>query len=93
MTAQYDRRRNYVPSRFEEMGIDCFRASGAFYAFPECPWDDADEFAEAFLQEEKVAVVPGTAFGAGGDGHLRVSYATGLDELKTAMNRLESFVS
>jgi len=93
MTAQYDRRRNYVLSRFEDMGLSCFPASGAFYAFPECPWDDADEFAEAFLQEQKVAVVPGSAFGAGGDGHLRISYATGLDELKTAMNRLESFIS
>ncbi|MBX0284857.1 pyridoxal phosphate-dependent aminotransferase [Haloarcula salinisoli] len=93
MTAQYDRRRNYVLSRFEDMGISCFPASGAFYAFPECPWDDADEFAEALLQEEKVAVVPGTAFGEGGDGHLRVSYATGLDDLKTAMNRIESFIS
>ncbi len=93
MTAQYDRRRNYVLSRFEDMGISCFPASGAFYAFPECPWDDADEFAETLLQEEKVAVVPGTAFGEGGDGHLRVSYATGLDDLKTAMNRIESFIS
>ena len=93
MTAQYDRRRNYVLSRFDEMGLDCFPAAGAFYAFPECPWDDADEFAEALLQSEKVAVVPGSAFGTGGDGHLRISYATGLDELKTAMNRIESFVS
>jgi aminotransferase len=93
MIAQYDRRRNYVLSRFAEMGLDCFPAAGAFYAFPECPWDDADEFAESFLQSERVAVVPGGAFGAGGDGHLRVSYATGLDDLKTAMNRLESFVS
>jgi len=93
MTAQYDRRRNYVLSRFEGMGLSCFPAAGAFYAFPECPWDDADEFAEALLQEEKVAVVPGSAFGEGGDGHLRISYATGLDDLKTAMNRLESFVS
>ncbi|MDS0282972.1 pyridoxal phosphate-dependent aminotransferase [Haloarcula onubensis] len=93
MTAQYDRRRNYVLSRFEDMGLDCFPAAGAFYAFPECPWEDASEFAEALLQEERVAVVPGTAFGAGGEGHLRISYATGLDELKTAMNRIESFVS
>ena len=93
MTARYDRRRNYVLSRFDEMGLDCFPAAGAFYAFPECPWDDADEFAEALLQSEKVAVVPGSAFGAGGDGHLRISYATGLNELKTAMNRIESFVS
>ncbi|MEF8784935.1 MAG: aminotransferase class I/II-fold pyridoxal phosphate-dependent enzyme [Haloarculaceae archaeon] len=92
MKAQYDRRRKYVLSRFADMGIDCFRASGAFYAFPECPWDDAGEFAEALLHEEGVAVVPGTAFGEGGEGHLRVSYATGLDELKEAMARIERFV-
>ena len=92
MTTQYDRRRKYVLSRFADMGIECFEAAGAFYAFPECPWDDADEFAEALLQSEGVAVVPGTAFGEGGDGHLRVSYATGLPDLKEAMARMESFL-
>ncbi|WP_226010287.1 pyridoxal phosphate-dependent aminotransferase [Halomicrobium salinisoli] len=92
MREQYDRRRQFVLSRFEEMGLECFPASGAFYAFPECPWDDANEFAEALLEEERVAVVPGTAFGEGGDGHLRISYATGLGDLKEAMARLESFL-
>ncbi len=92
MRKQYDRRRKFVLSRFDDIGLDCFRASGAFYAFPECPWDDAGTFAEALIQEEQVAVVPGTAFGEGGEGHLRVSYATGLDELKEAMNRIERFV-
>jgi aminotransferase len=93
MRDQYDRRRKFVLSRFEEMGLSCFDASGAFYAFPECPWHDADEFAEALLHEERVAVVPGNVFGEGGDGHLRVSYATGLGDLKTAMARIESFIS
>jgi aminotransferase len=93
MAAQYDRRRKYVLTRFEEMGLDCFPAAGAFYAFPECPWDDAGEFAESLLQEKRVAVVPGTAFGEGGSGHLRVSYATGLDDLKEAMARIESFLN
>jgi aminotransferase len=93
MKAQYDRRRKLVLSRFGDMGLDCFRAGGAFYAFPECPWDDANEFAEALIQEERVAVVPGTAFGSGGEGHLRVSYATGLDDLREAMDRIEAFVS
>jgi aminotransferase len=93
MRAQYDRRRNFVLSRFEEMGIDCFEATGAFYVFPECPGGDAEAFAEDLLEAESVAMVPGTAFGAGAEGHLRASYATGLDELKTAMNRLERFVS
>jgi aminotransferase len=92
MRAQYDRRRNFVLSRFEEMGIDCFPASGAFYAFPECPWDDSDAFAEALIEEERVAVVPGNVFGAGGEGHLRVSYATSLGDLKEALAKLESFI-
>ena len=93
MTAAYDRRRQFVLSRLDEIGLDCFPASGAFYAFPECPGDDASAFAEALLQAEQVAVVPGDAFGAGGAGHVRLSYATGLDELKTALNRIERFVA
>ena len=93
MRDQYDRRRNLVLSRFEEMGLDCFRASGAFYAFPSCPWDDAGEFAEALLEETGVAVVPGTAFGDAGEGHLRVSYATGIDDLTEALDRVERFLA
>ncbi|MFB6142637.1 MAG: pyridoxal phosphate-dependent aminotransferase [Halorientalis sp.] len=92
MVAEYDRRRKYVLSRFEELGLDCFDAAGAFYAFPECPWEDSAEFAEELLHAERVAVVPGTAFGEGGEGHLRVSYATGLGDLKEAMARIESFL-
>jgi len=91
MRDQYNRRRNFVLSRFDEMGIDCFEATGAFYAFPACPWPDSSEFAEALLEAERVAVVPGGAFGAGGEDHLRVSYATGLDELREAMARIERF--
>jgi len=91
MRDQYNRRRNFVLSRFDEMGIDCFEATGAFYAFPACPWPDSGEFAEALLEAERVAVVPGGAFGAGGEDHLRVSYATGLDELREAMARIERF--
>ncbi|CAI50103.1 pyridoxal phosphate-dependent aminotransferase [Natronomonas pharaonis DSM 2160] len=93
MRDQYDRRRNFVLSRFEEMGIDCFEATGAFYVFPKCPGDDAGQFAEDLLEAEQVAMVPGDAFGAGASGHLRASYATGLDELREAMDRLERFVS
>jgi len=92
MTAEYDRRRNYVLSRFAEMGLDCFEAEGAFYAFPDCGGDD-EAFAEALLESEGVAVVPGSVFGAGGEGHLRVSYATGMRDLKEAMNRMEAFVA
>jgi len=93
MRRQYDRRRRLVLSRFEEMGIECFPASGAFYAFPESPWDDSEAFAEALLEDQHVAVVPGTAFGEGGEGHLRVSYATGMSDLKEALDRIETFIS
>ncbi|WP_369684405.1 pyridoxal phosphate-dependent aminotransferase [Haloarchaeobius sp. HME9146] len=94
MVSQYDRRRRFVLSRFEEMGIDCFRARGAFYVFPEVPGGyTSEEFAEALLKEQGVAAVPGSAFGESGEGHLRVSYATGLDELREAMDRIETFVS
>jgi len=92
MRTQYDRRRNFVLSRLNEMGIDCFEATGAFYVFPEAPGGDANAFAEDLLQAEQVAVVPGDAFGAGGDGHLRMSYASSLDDLRTAMDRIERFI-
>lgn len=92
MCTQYNRRRKFLLSRFEEIGMDCFEAAGAFYLFPSCPGPDPNEFAELLLEEERVAMVPGDVFGVGGDGHLRVSYATGLDELKEAMRRLERFV-
>jgi aminotransferase len=91
MREQYNRRRRFVLSRFREIGMDCFEARGAFYAFPECPGDD-EQFAEELLREHNVAVVPGSVFGDGGEGHLRISYATGMDELREAMNRIERFV-
>ncbi|WP_159900143.1 pyridoxal phosphate-dependent aminotransferase [Salinirussus salinus] len=92
MRREYDRRRNFVLSRFDELGVDCFPAGGAFYAFPEVPGGDAEAFAEGLLEEEGVAAVPGGVFGEGGAGHLRVSYATGLGELKEALARIESFL-
>ena len=92
MRTRYDRRRRFVLSRLAEMGIECFEAEGAFYVFPESPWPDAEAFAEALLDETGVAVVPGDVFGAGGEGHLRVSYATGLDDLREAMARIEAFL-
>ncbi|MFB6080692.1 MAG: pyridoxal phosphate-dependent aminotransferase [Haloferacaceae archaeon] len=91
MCDAYDRRRRLVLSRFREMGLSCFEATGAFYAFPECPGDD-ETFAEDLLRDQRVAVVPGSVFGDGGAGHLRVSYATGMAELKTAMDRIEAFL-
>jgi aminotransferase len=93
MRDQYDRRREFVLARFAEMGIECFPAAGAFYAFPECPWDEADAFAEALLEDKRVAVVPGHIFGAGGTGNLRVSYATSLPNLREAMDRIEAFLA
>ena len=93
MRTQYNRRRRFVLSRFEEMGIRCFEARGAFYVFPECPMADEDAFVEGLLADEQVAVVPGRVFGAAGEGHLRVSYATGMDQLREAMDRIERYVS
>ena len=92
MRRAYDRRRRFVLARFREIGLECFEATGAFYAFPECPGDD-ETFAENLLREEGVAVVPGRVFGEGGAGHLRVSYATGMSELREAMDRIERFVA
>ncbi len=91
MHDEYNRRRRFVLSRFEEMGLECFEASGAFYAFPDCGGDD-EVFAEELLKEQGVAVVPGSAFGEGGTGHFRASYATGMADLREAMNRIETFV-
>ena len=91
MRNQYDRRRRFVISRFRDMGLDCFEATGAFYAFPEAPYDD-EQFAEDLLHEKGVALVPGRVFGEEGYGHLRVSYATGMSELKEALNRIDAFL-
>ncbi|WP_256544838.1 pyridoxal phosphate-dependent aminotransferase [Halobellus inordinatus] len=94
MRQEFDRRRKFVISRFNELGMDCFEAKGAFYVFPKCPpgWEDDEAFAEALIREKRVALVPGRVFGEGGNGHLRVSYASGMSELKEALNRIESFV-
>ncbi|SDY46797.1 pyridoxal phosphate-dependent aminotransferase [Halopenitus persicus] len=92
MVSEYDRRRRFVHSRFREMGLDCFEPRGAFYAFPDCGGDD-ERFAEELLESQGVAVVPGSVFGEGGEGHLRVSYATSMRELKRATDRIETFLT
>lgn len=94
MRDSYDQRRRFVLHAFEEMGLACFEPHGAFYAFPSIKrfGMTSDEFASRFLQEEKVAVVPGTAFGDCGEGYLRVSYAYSLKSLKEALARMERFV-
>lgn len=94
MREAYDQRRRFVLHAFKEMGLDCFEPEGAFYAFPSIKrfGMTSDEFATRFLREEKVAVVPGTAFGASGEGFLRVSYAYSLKNLKEALGRMARFV-
>ena len=94
MREAYNQRRRYVLHAFEEMGLQCFEPRGAFYAFP-CIKEfgmTSDEFAMKFLEEEKVAVVPGTAFGDCGEGFLRISYAYSVEELQEALGRMKRFV-
>lgn len=94
MREEYNGRRRYLLHRFREMGLQCFEPYGAFYIFP-CIKEfgmTSEEFATRFLNEEKVAVVPGTAFGECGEGFLRISYAYSLNSLKEALDRLERFV-
>ena len=94
MREAYDQRRRYLVNAFKEMGLECFEPYGAFYIFP-CIKEfgmTSEEFAERFLKEEKVAVVPGTAFGDSGEGFLRISYAYSLQNLKAALERLDRFI-
>lgn len=94
MRDAYDKRRKLLVHAFNNMGLTCFEPYGAFYVFP-CIKNlnmTSDEFATQLLLEEKVAVVPGTAFGACGEGYLRVSYAYSIDDLKIAIERIERFV-
>lgn len=95
MRQSYNQRRRFVLHAFREMGLECFEPNGAFYMFP-CIQEfgmTSEEFATRFLEEERVAAVPGTAFGESGEGFLRISYAASLEKLKIAMVRLERFVS
>lgn len=95
MREEYNGRRRYLMHRFREMGLKCFEPFGAFYAFP-CIQEfgmTSEEFATRMLQEEKVLVVPGTAFGDCGEGFLRISYAYSLDSLKEALDRMEAFLT
>ena len=94
MTEAYNQRRRYLMNEFKEMGLPCFEPFGAFYVFP-CIKEfgmTSEEFALKFLEEEKVAVVPGTAFGDCGEGFLRISYAYSIEDLKVAIGRLKTFI-
>jgi aminotransferase len=95
MREAYNGRRRYLMHRFEQMGLECFEPFGAFYTFPCIKEFDmtSEEFAMRLLEEEKVAVVPGTAFGACGEGFLRISYAYSLEALKEALDRMERFIN
>ena len=95
MRESYNQRRRFLMNAFKEMGLQCFEPYGAFYVFP-CIKEfgmTSEEFAERLLREEKVAVVPGTAFGNCGEGFLRISYAYSLENLKTAMDKIGHFIS
>jgi aminotransferase len=95
MKDAYDKRRRYLLHALRGMGLECFEPYGAFYVFP-CIKGlgmTSDEFATKLLQEEKVAVVPGTAFGECGEGYLRISYAYSIENLKIALERIERFVA
>ncbi len=94
MRDAYDQRRRYLVHSLREMGLDCFEPYGAFYVFPciNSLGMTSDEFATSLLKEEKVAAVPGTAFGDCGEGFLRISYASSIENLKIAMERMERFV-
>ncbi len=94
MRTAYNQRRRYLLNEFAKMNLECFEPFGAFYVFP-CIKEfgmTSEEFAERFLAEEKVAVVPGTAFGECGEGFVRISYAYSLDDLKIALERFERFI-
>ena len=95
MRDSYDRRRRLMVSAFREMGLDCFEPYGAFYVFPSVSRTglSSEEFCSALLQEKDVAAVPGTAFGPSGEGHIRCCYATAIDKINIALERMSDFVS
>ena len=95
MRKEYEQRRNLICARLNRMGLKTNVPKGTFYVFPNITSTglSSDEFCVQLLESKKVAVVPGTAFGEHGEGHVRMSYATSLDNIKEAMNRLEEFLT
>ena len=95
MLGEYDRRRRRIWERFNAMGLRCFEPRGAFYCFPDVRSTGLDDatFAERLLTEEKVVVVPGSAFGDGGRGHIRACYAASMEQIDEACDRIERFLS
>jgi aminotransferase len=94
MRAEYDRRRRLIVDGFNTLGLDCFEPRGAFYAFPSVARSglSSDDFANRLLQEERVAVVPGEAFGESGNGYVRAAYAQSYEKIEEALNRIERFM-
>jgi len=94
MREQYRLRRNFLVHAFRKMGLPCFEPRGAFYLFPsiKSTGKSSHDFAFGLLKQQQVAVVPGTAFGPSGEGHIRCSYATGMDQLQIAVERIAEFV-
>ena len=95
MTAEYNRRRTFIIDGLNRIGLDCFDAEGAFYAFPNIGKFGltSEEFAEKLLYSKHVAIVPGTAFGDCGEGYARISYAYSVKHITTALERIEEFIS
>lgn len=95
MRDQYDMRRRFMYTRLQEIGMPCFEPEGAFYIFPSIQkyMEDDEEFCDRLLRAKKVAVVPGSAFGESGRGHIRISYSYSMMHLETAMERIEEFVN
>ena len=94
MREQYDMRRRLIVDTFNSIGMPCFEPEGAFYVFPSIQKTGmtSEEFCEALLREQKVAVVPGDAFGKSGEGHVRISYSYSVDHLIEALRRIELFL-
>ncbi len=94
MVAEYDRRRNLIYDGLNKLGLKCFEPKGAFYIFPDITSTGmtAEDFAEKLIRQERVALVPGTAFGKSGTGHVRCSYATSIEKISAALKRIEKFL-
>ena len=94
MVSDYNRRRLLMVKGFNNIGLNCFEPKGAFYAFPSVKKTGmtSEIFAESLLKEEKVVVVPGTAFGENGEGHIRCCYATSMPEIEEALSRIKRFL-
>ena len=94
MRLQYDMRRRYLVDELRSMGLDCFEPMGAFYVFPSIRSTglSSEEFANRLLEDQKVAVVPGNAFGESGEGHVRISYSYSMAHLREAMTRMRKFL-